>query len=273
MEKSAAAKKMHEAKDYLISALGNFRDSFKNLDRTILFIVAYKLVFYIASILLILNLRNIILKKGEPLLGIDPEILRMGQGPELAALSESVRSFYSQITMYAVLFCILILALHIAANFLIWAAITGKRIRKVKPCFALRFFAMNILWVALWAFLAAIAFMSIRPEVFFKWAFGIVLVYSHFTAVVYISYFKGSRAARSLKKAADVGINKIQHFIVPYALAGLIFLALNIALAPLSRLTMFSGRLTASYAAVFIVFLLYAAWLRIYIYSFAKKLV
>ncbi len=270
---SITKKKIHEAKNYLKSTFNNFISSFKNIDRTIIFIVAYKLIFYAACVFMFFKFRDILLVKAEPLMGIDPGVIRGGPSPELSAVAETIKSFYIGIVMYALIFVLILLAVYIAANFLIWSRITRKKIKNTKHVFAARFFLLNVLWVVPWLFLAAIIVRSVRVEVLIEWMLGMVLLYIHLTAVLYISYFKTGKAARAVRKAFDIGFTKIHYFMVPYLFAAIIFTILNIVLAPFKNYAIVLGGLSRTNTFTLIAFLFYAAWLRIYIYSFAKDLV
>lgn len=273
MAKSKISDIADRTKDYLSSAARNFAGSFRNLGRTITYITAYKLLFYAFCIFATLKFRDIIIGRGESLMQIDPAILRAGPSPELAALSASIKGFYSQIIAYIAILALLILAAYIITNFLIWALITGRKLRKAKRSFALRFALLNALWIAGWAALAVLLVSSLRPEVIMRWLLGITLVYCHFTAVMYIAYFMREKAVKAFRKAFDVGVTKVHHFIVPYFFAFVIFMLLNKILSPFQNLNFVMTNPDAATIIGFVIFLFYGAWLKIYIYSFAKKLV
>ena len=143
----------------------------------------------------------------------------------------------------------------------------------MKKPFIKKFFVLNMLWVIGWFLLSIFIFSGLKPEVFLKWAVGIVLIYSHLTAIMYIAYFTKGNAVKSLRKAFDIGITKIHYFIIPYIFAGILFLLLNTAISPFQNFAFTNlGPNSATIVGV-VIYMFYGAWLRIYLYSFVKRFI
>lgn len=265
--------KAKSAAEFAKKQLNQFFEPFKSLDRKIFYIVLCRIAFYAFSIVSAIILRNILLKKGEGLMNIDNSLLAAGPSPELSAVSSAIKSFYYQAFAYSIIIAIAIFAAYLITNFIIWSLISGRDPRKAGKKFTRKFLIMAGLWAAGWILASSIIISSMRQETILKASLALLLIYSHFTAVLYTSYFKNGKAAKAFRKAFDAGFTKIHYFIIPYAFAGIIFFLLNKIFLPLNRIDYISLNANASTALFLAIFLFYAAWLRIYIYSFAKNLV
>ena len=115
--------------------------------------------------------------------------------------------------------------------------------------------------------LSIVIVWSVRTEVVKYWIFALLFIYAHISTMLWISYFMKKKIGKSIKSSFNLGISKIQHFIIPYVLAAVVFTALNFIIMPISKV--YTGNLMTIY---FIIFLFYFAWLRFYIYSIAKKI-
>ena len=163
------------------------------------------------------------------------------------------------------------MAMYTLTNLFIWAFVTEKK--KLKKPFVKKFFVLNMIWVIGWFALSMIIFSGLKSEVFLKWALSIVLIYSHLTTIMYISYFTKGNAVNAFKKAFDIGITKIHYFIVPYIFAGILFVLMNKVIAPFQNVafTTLSPDLATIIGVV--IFMFYGAWLRMYMYSFVKRFI
>ncbi len=259
---------MKRMMNYLREAGRNFINTFKALDRTIFLVVVYNLVFYLLLLAAYMKYISLIATTAEPL-------LKWGVGDFASVSKETAQSymatidmFYINMALYAVLFLVLVLAVYALTNLLVWGAITSTDLRKQKLNFFLRYSALNLVWCSAWALLFAVVVWSVKKEAIAYWLLAIALLYGHLTAALYISYFRKKRVGKSIRSAFDIGLANIHRFIVPYLLAAAVFIALNLVVFPFQNLY-----LTHLTTVNFIIFLFYFAWLRIYIYSFAKNLV
>ncbi len=255
---------MNKELAYLKEQWKGFVLSFKSLDRRIFFAVLASLLFFIAAFLLYLGFIKLAYASAASLSGLD---LASSSGEAIANNAEQLKSFVISSAVYLSLLVLLIAAAYIISSLAVWAIITGKSLRKIKLKFAGKFVLMEFIWLAAWAFLIFIVASSIREESAMKWLAFIALAYSHLTALLCMSYFKKPEIRRAVKMAFSAGFGKLSHFIVPYAFALALFLALNFILtnaASQSRYFTFAATLAI---------LFYASWLKIYINSFAKKLV
>lgn len=259
---------MKKPLNYLREAGRNFIGSFRTLDRGIFLIVVYRMVFYISVIVAFTKYQSVMIKSIEPISAFGVSDFANLSESTMISVSSALKSVYFSLFLYAALFGIAILLVYSITNFLIWAAITSTKINKSRIRFMLRFIGLNYIWAIAWAVLFVLIAVSIRREVVGYWGIALILLYSHFTALLCISYFMKKRIGKSIKSAFSTGFGKIQHFVVPYVLAAAVFMVINLVFMPLQRHY-------ATYLNIvnIILFLFYFAWLRIYIYSFAKKLV
>lgn len=251
---------------YLKNKWAEFIESFKNLDKGILMIAMYRLIFYFAVIFSWKKLSGMILGGIEPLVAFASTASELTSAEMFKQQTLAFQSFYTSVIIYFIIAVLVTVTVYIATNMLIWNTITGKKLKKSK--FELRFLGMNLIWVLAWGLLSFLLLMSIRTNVIAFFFLGIVLLYAHLTTLLYIAFYKKKKIGKSIRSAFGTGFAKIKSFIVPYLLAFVLFLLLNFAVAPLGRITVIPVN-----TIYFIVFLFYFAWFRTYIYSFAKKLV
>jgi hypothetical protein len=257
-----------KAEKYLKNSWKNFIETFRSLDKSILHIVLYDLAFYIVCFILFYKFRDIIVSKGQEIVGLDLSTAVLKSVEVAGVQVEVVKSFYNTLLFCTVLFAAIAALAYILSNLLIWSTIAGKKLKKLNKRFVGYFFLMNIIWVIAWGVLFFIVATGMRPELVPRWALIFTVIYSHLTALMYIAYFKRAKAGRAVKTAFNTGFAKIHNFIVPYFFAAAVFVAINIILKAFDTLPpktfMFISTITA---------LFYFAWLRIYVYSFARDLV
>lgn len=265
--KKAKKKSKGEIAEYIKGSWKNFISSFRTLDRRILHVVVYDLVFFIICFGLFYLFRKVLVSKLGSIAGFNIGAEGFQPGPELAANAEIAKSMYSVFVAYIIIFLLIGIALYILANLLIWAQIAEKRLKKMKKKFAGKFFLMNFIWIAAWIALFFLVMNSIRTEKAMHWILGFGIAYAHLTTVMYISYFKSAKAKKAVSQAFSTGIGKIHYFIVPYAFAIALFYIVNYIAGLLQPLPDSYQMFAATVLVLF-----YFAWLRIYIYSFARDL-
>lgn len=253
---------------YLKDSWKNLITSFKSLDKRILHVVIYDLLFFIICFGVFYLFKLLITLKAEPLKGFKLDESALVPGSDLAANTQLLKGFYNTMLFYVILFALILVLVYIFANLLIWIQVTGRKPRKIKFNFAKNFFLINIIWVITWLILFLVVINSLRPETTYFWMLGFIVFYAHLTAIMYISYFKSARIRKAVKQAFNIGFAKIHHFIVPYVFVAVIFYIINNVLRLFIQLPD-TYRIFAST----IILLFYFAWLRFYVYSFVKDLV
>ena len=255
------------AKEYLKSKFDEFINSFKTLDRTLLYIVVYKLVFYIAIVISYNKFASILQEKSGPILAIASSSISHS-AEVLSSQAATLKGFLFSMLGYLIFFVIILYIIYTLMNLFIWSTITRTKLKKSSKNFIMKFFGLNLIWLIGWIVVIFLLLMSLRKETVPYWFAGVAFVYSHLTVLLYIAYFKRKKISRSLKSAFNTGFAKLHKFIIPYILAVVVFAIVNAVFTPIGT------RLYTGVNTVFLIaFLFYAAWLRIYIYSFAKKLV
>jgi hypothetical protein len=230
--------------------------------------VVYKLVFYLAVLAFYGKFVEIMVKRVQPVFSM----VTTAVSPESKALLQSqigtIRGFYWSLAIYAIIFALILFLIYALTNLFIWSAITDTKLRKSRASFISKFYGLSAIWAVALSVLFLIVAVSIRTKAVLYWFLVIALLYSHLTTLLYISYFKGKRLGKSIKSAFNTGFVKLQHFILPYVFAVLVFVLLNMLLMQMGRI-IYTNLMTV----YFIVFIFYFAWLRLYIYSFARDLV
>ncbi|MBN2111659.1 hypothetical protein JW707_01030 [Candidatus Woesearchaeota archaeon] len=254
-------------KNYIKEKYSEFIEGFKSLDRTLLFVVVYNLVFYISVVISYSKMLDIMYDMSQPLMAI-----------AASTLSESVqildsqiatfKMFYFSMIGYAALFLIILYLIYSLTNLFMWSAITKTKLRKSSRNFILKFFGLNLAWLVAWAVLVFILLLSLRTETVPFWFVAAILIYAHTTTIAYIAYFKRKKICVSIKSAFNTGFAKLHKFLIPYVFALIVFIIINAVFTPIGNM-LYKGVNTI----FLIAFLFYSAWLRIYVYSFAKKLV
>lgn len=260
--------KENKLKGYLDKALRNFAYSFKSLDRKILYVVVFNLVFYLVLLACYNSLSTAIMKQAEPVFAIAGADFKAGNDAALQANMEIIDTFYRNMASYMGGIIVLLLAVYGITNLLVWSTITGTRIKKAKKAFMAKFIALSALLAAAAIGLTMLVIWSVRTAVVPYWLLVLVILYIHLGTIAYISYFMKKKIGKSIKSAFSTGFARLHHFIVPYILVALVFIVLNYATAFISK-----GPLLGNMTFYFIVFIFFIAWFRIYVYSFAKDLV
>lgn len=254
-------------KKYLVKTAAGFFNSFAKLDRTILYIVVYKLVFYLGLLGCYKVSSMVFFQKSMPLFKLAASDASVQTKEVLQTYIQAIHTFYIEMALYAALFAIIIFAIYSLTNLLIWSAITGKKLKKKDMKFSAGFFGLSAVWVLTWVMIMLLAVLSVRTEVVALWIVPITLFYGHFTNLAYISYFKRGKVFKSIRSSFGVGTSKLGAFILPYILTLVGFIIINLVLMLIPIFIKIRPM-----TLYFIVFLFYFAWFRIYVYSFAKKL-
>jgi hypothetical protein len=257
--------KKSKTTEYLKETFENFKDSFRNLDKTILYVVVYNMVFYLASYAVYTKMLSKFMEKAQPVFDIATENVYGASEAVIESQVHIIRSFRFAFWSYGIGFIIAIFLLYALVSLLVWGAITKKKLKPSK--FELNFFLLNLIWIVGAGIIIYLMASSFKLESLALGLLALMLIYAHLTTILYIAYFKKKKIRKSIKSAFNTGIAKIHHFIVPYVFALAVFIVLNIIIRPI-------GAAAQAYMNIifFIAFLFYFAWLRIYIYSFAKKL-
>jgi len=185
------------------------------------------------------------------------------EDPGAAAQLASIRAVLRSIVIKAGLTAaISVISMIIASAFLrslVWSRLT---LRKLDKGYIKRLFLLKLWWIPVWLIIMASVALLFKPEVS-KWVVGVIaLAYFHFTAVLHLLFEKKKEVLPTIKKAFAAGIKKFHFFIIPYLLAAVILSIIASILYPLSMLQI---NITALTGILVVVFLVFAAWLRLYI--------
>lgn len=115
-----------------------------------------------------------------------------------------------------------------------------------------KFILLNIVWFIPWILLAVVILFGVKGEYFILPAFMLILLFLHFSFILYPLYAKENRM-KQIKESIKIGIVKLHHFIIPYIIALIEFILI-------SQLNL----LKISLAVIGFVYILFFSWLQNY---------
>jgi hypothetical protein len=185
---------------------------------------------------------------------------------------------YTPVSGLLVLFSLLVFVLLFVLAWCISRGLIWSRLFKKKFTaeYFKGFYLMNLLWVLIWiiplflplSFYARYTKLGVETpliEVFYLLSYLILMVFMHFTAVLYSCFFLKGGVVRSIKQSLVVG-TRIHLFLFAY-----FSMALTILLV--SFISFAFSLFGAFVSAVFVLIsgLLFLVWIRLYFASFIKK--
>jgi len=245
-----------------------FMKSFKEIDKRLIHIVMLDALFYLAlfGILLFtftsLNWNFEAVKESVPTLTDIVGDIEGGKIDEdmTQKLTEINAIFYMAIARtILILVVIFIVSLMVGILFkgLIWAKILHK---KFDIHFYKRFALLNILWIIPWALIIVVFLFAIQSMIVFWYIIGIIILFLHFTNIIYVLFEKKKKFSIILKDTFILGVEKIRYFLIPYLLIALVFFIL------VHVLGLFSFLPWKIYVVFFVLILLvFFAWVRVYV--------
>ena len=255
---------MKKKQTYWKNTYITFLNSFKKLDKRVIYIVFCDFLFLLLLIAgLFLWNANISKKIAEIPVDLlqDPESL----SPEMAEQTLSLL----KAPLISVMIATIILLTFI---FLIWTFFKGIIWNLVlKKKFGLKYYykfiLLNLFWFALWLIPAFLIIISLKrkPSAIFLLLVLIFLIY--FTNILYILFTKRNLIKEALKNTFKLGFNKIHFFLLPYILMLVTMLIISLILWPTHFLP---ERIYTSISTLALVF--YLAWLRFYLADVVSEL-
>lgn len=244
-----------------------FIKSFKGLDKRIIHVIMFDALFYLALFGLLIFTFNSLswnfeaVKEAIPTLtnviGEMEEIEAVATPQELTELSNLFFMVISKTILILLIVFILSFMVGIFFKGLIWTKILHK---KFDIHYYRRFALLNLFWIAPWSILIVLLLYAIKSAVVLWYIIGIMIIFIHFTNIIYVIFEKEKKFSRILKETFIFGIEKIPYFILPYIVVTSIFVILLFILSlftflPLNMHIIFSV----------LVLLAYFAWVRIYL--------
>lgn len=245
-----------------------FVKSFKDLDKRLIHTVMFDALFYLVLFGILILTFTSLSWNFEAVREAIPTLTNVMGDIEGGVMTEDVTQKLTELnTLFfiaiartiLILLVIFVVSLLVGTFFkgLIWARILHK---KFDIHFYKRFALFNILWIIPWAVIIVVLLFAIRSTIVLWYILGIIIVFLHFTSVIYVLFEKEHKFSRILKDTFILGVEKIYYFIIPYLLIVLLFSVL------VYILRLFSFLPWQIHAIFFIlVLLIYFAWVRIYI--------
>ncbi len=256
---------MKKIADYIKKTFKELIGSFKSLDRKgYLLVVAYSLAFVVLAYLSTVLFNKKFINFIERSMVYFPTITNQIAGADVSAQASAII-----VKIFIIIFTYLFITTVIYGvfNALVWRQISGKKFTKK---FFWKFIAMDFVWTVLWMFFIFLLAGSIRAEVLPWWIVIFFIIFIHLSTVMRISFTKHTRIWKPMADAFKTGIGKIKHFVVPYIYAGVLIALLQVIL---NLIGMIGINFSYFLWIVVIVNVFMLAWVKYYIYSFAKKLV
>lgn len=252
-----------------------FINSFKSIDLRfvciILWDIAYILVLAgilaLTSSILKATLSNIsaLLPKLTGLLG-GISFESSGSAAQIKEISSMLKGFLMKLvlTVAATLISMITASAFLRSH--LWSKIT---LRKINKGYLKRFFLLKIWWIPAWCLLGVLFLFLFKIDVS-RWIVIIIaILYLHFTVILHSLFDKKKPVLATLKKTFSIGIKRIHLLIIPYILAIVVLSIMAAIVYPISLTSINRIPLLIIYA---ILFLIFAAWLRLYIFMTVKKI-
>src|SRR3989338_5790668 len=200
-----------------------FTGSFKRIDLRFFLILSLDILFYFIFV----QLGNLFIKALErKAADVDLAQNFLGLNQQAAAsLLSSVRGFFFYMIFLAILFLILIVIAWSIFKGMIWSVTAGK---KFGLEFFKKFLLLNLIWLPAWFLLLLLAAIAIKPATAAIYLIVLSATAFYLTNILYPLFLKESRLNK-IKEAFKIGIKKLHHFIIPYAV--IVFLGYAISKA------------------------------------------
>jgi len=255
---------MKKKQTYLKNTYITFLNSFKKLDKQIIYIVLCDFLFLL---LLMAGLFLWNAKISKNIAEIPADLLQNPENlsPEMAEQTLStIKGHIISIMAYTILLLVFVFLAWTLFKGIIWNIILKK---KFTLKYYKKFTLLNLLWFALWLIPVILIIISLKrkPSAIFLLLALIFLIY--FTNILYILFTKKNLIKHALKNTFNLGLNKIHFFLLPYALMLITMLIISLIIWPANFLP---ERVFTSISTIVLVF--YLAWARFYLADVVNEL-
>ena len=227
-------------------------NSFKRINLKFFLILILDFLFYFVFIKVgnfILN--QIQLRSNN--VNLTPDILGLGQQGANQLLT-SVRGFFIFLIISGIIFIILMVINFSFFKGYIWSITTNK---KFNMNFFKKFFLLNIIWIPGWVIVIFFVSIGIKQETIPIFLITILIISFYFTNILYPLFLKNNKI-KMIKEAFKLGITKIHHFIIPYAIIVTLFFVTS------RILNLIASKISIHPYTFFVVLFVFVAFLRYY---------
>lgn len=238
--------------DFLKQNYNIFINSFKRINLKIFLILGLEFLFYFTFMLAGNFLIKLLEKKTA---NVDLTQNLMGLNQQAAnTLLTSVKGMFSFLVISMILFGILIIISWSLFKGLIWTITTNK---KFSTEFFMKFLKLNLIWLPAWFLLMFLFAIIIKPAAAPIYMLITLATAFYFTNILYPLFLKHNKI-KIIKESFRLGIKKIHHFIMPYAIIIVLFFII-------SRLySLITLNINANSNIFFGIILIFVAWMRYY---------
>jgi len=249
-------KKRYFRRNYAI-----FINSFKKIDKNIVYSVLFDLIFILLLMIggfMLYVLASKISLPNPPLL--DPKLTSIA---ELQKTISELRGIFISVAVYLIIFLLYATLIWSLSRSLIWGRISNNRFSlKLYEKFSL----LNMVWLFLWLILFAFILTAVKIsslKVIIPLFFFLVI---YFTMILYASFFGKLKIFSSIKEAFATGIKKIYLIILPFLIS--LFMTLIIIAILYIIISLMPIYFKIIFPLALIAFLFYLGWLRVYSYGY-----
>jgi len=179
---------------------------------------------------------------------------------DAATLMESqadvIKSVLNSLLIYAVLLVIILFAICIITQSLIWNTILKK---KLTWKYIWKFAVLNIIWL-LWIAPFILILLTKEPTLIIILTILLGILFIHFTMILYTIFTREVKIGKALKLCFKLGVMKIRLYLIPILFAVIIFVLLNLIM------TLINMAVTSVLIGLALL-IIFAAWLRFYLSS------
>lgn len=248
-------------KNYIKHAITTYLNSFKQW-KTILLTTAYDLTFW-AIFFIITYLIGLPLKAETAILqkiNFNQQALFTTGAAQIN--NTLIKTFVTKVIIITIIYTAVLLLAYTLMKALIWTTIQDKKINKK---YTTNFLKLNAIWWAILLIPILFTLLGAQPEWRNYLAIALAVLYFHFTTTLQAKYTQTESIKKAYEALTTTGITKIHHFIIPYTLTTLTYLALT-------RILYITPKGTIMLATAIIILMLTIAWFRTYTNQIITKL-
>tara|TARA_Y100000310_G_C20593826_1_gene769481 strand:+ start:486 stop:1235 length:750 start_codon:yes stop_codon:yes gene_type:complete len=229
-----------------------FIDSIKRINLKIFLILGLEFLFYFTFMLAGNFLIKIVEEKTA---NVDLTQNLMGLNQQAAnTLLTSVQGMFSFLVISLILFAITIIISWTLFKGLIWTITTNK---KFSMKFFMQFLKLNLIWLPAWFLLMFLFAIIIKPTMAPIYMLITLATAFYFTNILYPLFLKKNKI-KIIKESFRLGIKKIHHFIMPYAIIVVLFFIIS------KSYNLITLNINANPNIFLGIIVIFIAWLRYY---------
>lgn|GEM_PF-4445496 len=176
-----------------------------------MFVLAYEILFVLLTAGLFLALGDVLDFIGDSLVSANPVLIQQQS-------TEALRAFFvnSILAIIGTLVCVFIL--YVIFQWFGWKTVVKK------PAKFWKFFLLNLIWLASWLVFDWFIIIGLRGVYAVIGVTILASAFLHLTGILHRTYVAGeTQIGKAISKTFAIGFGKIHKFVLPYALAVIVF--------------------------------------------------